>query len=159
MKVSVENGHYVLTAETAIDLDFIGRVHFTPDRLHVLGFERGTRQNDGGWPVVGMLLSTAADSTTSERDAGVSLLRSLRNFQGLLSGQFAQNGAVSTDAANPQANEALATMGEDLQIVGEQGGIGIQQLEAVVEKVISTHVNKLLLNVRAGTLAQQGGAA
>lgn len=84
MRVVAKNGNWVLTAETAADKDFIDSLHQAPERLHVLGFERGARQKNGGWPVIGVKLSVQADQTTAERDLGLQVVRCISNLQRLL---------------------------------------------------------------------------
>lgn len=159
MKVTQQNGHYLLTAETAVDQELIDDSHFNRDSLHVVKHARGPQAANGGYPVIGLVLSMQPDQTTLERDAGVKALRSLRNLQRLLGGQLAQHGHVGTNASNPQAQEALATVSEQLQIMGQARCDCVSQLEAVVEKVISAHVNRLCGGCEAVTVAQQGGAA
>lgn len=148
---------FVLAAQTAQDLELIHALDMHGMHLRFTGIGR-TPVQAAGFISTSATVQIDPNSAESLRaDTGREVVRAFSQLIRLGLREAALHGHVGANAANPQAQEQLATILEQLQLMLKTLGDTILQQEAVFQKMQCTHGDASEV-IRASIVAE-GGAA
>jgi hypothetical protein len=137
--VAVDGVRFELHAETVADQQLVDAMDFV---RHVW-FEQPIRERaaNNAWCNTGCVV--LVDRTNPHKlvaDASRQIFSAAGELLRLNPRDTARDSHVGSPAADPQLQETLAAMSEQLQLVGQALRVGIEQQEAIAQSVRRAHV-------------------
>lgn len=130
---------FVLTGQSEQDFALIDALDLDGRHLRFTGTGR-TRAQTAGFVNISATLRVDPDSAESLRaDTGREVVRAFSQLIRLGLREAALHGHVSTDAADPQAQEQFAASLEQFQLMLQAFGSVVVQQEAVLQKMRRAH--------------------